>query len=338
MGSKKAQKIVGNTKLDKKKAANADAKRAKKKLWGKKVDITKDFHDIKNKIRRQTMVGIQFTEKKKLRSKARRSKRAAEQSGQVVEREIPRTIERLREQDETIVPPDDEEVQQDEAIDEFASYFDGTTTPKIMITTTKKPSRKVYDFLKELIEVIPNAFYYKRGEHKLKDICKYATNKKFTDLMVFSEDKRGYKLNGVYMVHLPKGPTSYWKLTNLKLGSEIKGGATCTPDLEPELILNNFTTRLGQRCARQIAALFPQKPNFRGRRVVTFHNQRDFLFFRHHRYQFRKDGTKCGLQEIGPRFTLKMRYMQHGTFDSKEGEYEFVWRPDSQVKRNIFAM
>jgi len=35
--------------------------------------------------------------------------------------------------------------------------------------------------------------------------------------------------------------------------------------------------------SRLIQSLFPQDPNFRGRRVVTFHNQRDFIFFRHHR-------------------------------------------------------
>jgi len=39
---------------------------------------------------------------------------------------------------------------------------------------------------------------------------------------------------------------------------------------------------------------------------VTFHNQRDFLFFRQHRYIF--DSTeKVRLQELGPRFTLKVR-------------------------------
>lgn len=36
--------------------------------------------------------------------------------------------------------------------------------------------------------------------------------------------------------------------------------------------------------SRIIQSLFPQEPNFRGRRVVTFHNQRDYIFFRHHRY------------------------------------------------------
>ena len=54
----------------------------------------------------------------------------------------------------------------------------------------------------------------------------------------------------------------------------------------PELVLNNFDTRLGHRVGRMFASLFHQDPTFKGRRVVTFHNQRDFVFFRHHRYIF----------------------------------------------------
>ena len=71
--------------------------------------------------------------------------------------------------------------------------------------------------------------------------------------------------------------------------------------------------------------------------MIALHNQRDFVFFRHYRYIFR-DAKKARLQEIGPRFTLKLRYLQHGTFDSTTGEYEFIWRPDSQVDRKTFAM
>ncbi|CAJ1380906.1 unnamed protein product [Effrenium voratum] len=71
-------------------------------------------------------------------------------------------------------------------------------------------------------------------------------------------------------------------------------------------------------------------------RTITFHNQRDFVFFRHYRYNFSEEGTKCKLQEIGPRFTMKCRYLQHGTFDAIEGEYEYIWRPDSQVSRKKF--
>lgn len=41
------------------------------------------------------------------------------------------------------------------------------------------------------------------------------------------------------------------------------------------------------------------------------------------RYRF-KNEKKVGIKEIGPRFTLKLRSLQMGTFDSKFGEYEWV--------------
>lgn len=41
------------------------------------------------------------------------------------------------------------------------------------------------------------------------------------------------------------------------------------------------------------------------------------------RYQF-KNGQKVALQEIGPRFTLRLKWVQAGTFDTKYGEYEWV--------------
>mmetsp|Transcript_79489 Transcript_79489/g.199846 ORF Transcript_79489/g.199846 Transcript_79489/m.199846 type:complete len:340 (+) Transcript_79489:72-1091(+) len=295
------------------------------------------FSHIKNKHKRSQMVALMKKEQKKQKSKARRSRKEAEARGEEVERKEPRTIEAMREADETIVPPEDSEVEDDEAMDEFEKYFSGNVKPKILLTTQKKPSGKCFDFLKELVHVIPNTFYYPRKEFPFKKICEYASNKGFTDIMLFHEKSK--VIQGVYICHLPKGPTSYWRLTRLKLGQEMKGSATCNASHNPELILNNFITRLGRRIGRQLAALFPQSPDFKGRRSVTFHNQRDFVFFRHYRYNFKegKDGDpKAKLQEIGPRFTLKLRYLQHGTFDSKAGEYEYIWRPDSQVSRKKF--
>lgn len=289
------------------------------------------FNHIKNKHKRSEMVGLMKREQKKQKAKTRRAKQEAERRGEHVERGETRTIEKMREGDETIVPDDDSEVENDEAFDEFEKYFSGNTKPKILFTTQKAPSKRLFDFLKELIHVIPNAFYYPRKEYSFKKICEYGGNKGFTDVMLFHENKK--VIQGLYICHLPKGPTSYWRITRLKLGQEMKGGATCNASHNPELILNNFTTRLGRRLGRQLAALFPQAPDFQGRRTVTFHNQRDFVFFRHYRYAFKDNGEKCKLQEIGPRFTLKCRYVQHGTFDSKAGEYEYIWRPDSQVSR-----
>jgi hypothetical protein len=88
-------------------------------------------------------------------------------------------------------------------------------------------------------------------------------------------------------------------------------------------MLNNFNTRLGLQIGRSFAALFPHDPQYEGRHVITFHNQRDFVFFRHHRYIFR-DAKKVGLLELGPKFTLKLRSLQKGTFNSKFGEYEWI--------------
>ena len=55
----------------------------------------------------------------------------------------------------------------------------------------------------------------------------------------------------------------------------------------PELILKNFRTRLGRKIGRMFGAIFPQRPHLEGRQVVTMHNQRDYIFFRQHRYMFK---------------------------------------------------
>jgi len=253
---------------------------------------------IKNKHRRSKMVYLMKKGQKKAKTSARRARKEAEARGEEVEKKEPRSIDKMREPDETIVPEDDSEVEDDEALDEFESYFKGDKPPKIIVTTQKKPSGKLFNFLKELVAVVPNVFYYPRKDLPFKKMCEYAGNKGFTDIMLFHEKAK--VIQGVYLSHLPKGPTSYWRITRMKLGQEIKKGATCNSSHNPELILNNFVTRLGRRIGRQLAALFPQKPDFLGRRTVTFHNQRDFVFFRHYRYQFKDNGEKCRLQEIAP--------------------------------------
>jgi ribosome production factor 1 len=127
------------------------------------------------------------------------------------------------------------------------------------------------------------------------------------------------------VIHLPFGPTACFKLTSEKLGYQIKGSGAATGHI-PEIILNNFHTRLGHRVGRLLGSLFPHQPEFVGRNVVTFHNQRDFVFVRRHRYIFTEDGKKARLQELGPRFTLKMRWLLADTFNTTQGEYEWYFK------------
>jgi len=116
---------------------------------------------------------------------------------------------------------------------------------------------------------------------------------------------------------------------------------------EIQLILNNFRTPLGLLTAHLFKTLWPLKPDLEGRQVVTLHNQRDFVFFRRHRYVFRDkrateksvvgtDGKpvkgaeeiRTGLQELGPRFTLKLRRVDKGIQRSSGQEWEWKGRTD----------
>eukprot|EP00965_Chrysotila_dentata_P024726 820047-Pleurochrysis_carterae.AAC.1 len=143
----------------------------------------------------------------------------------------------------------------------------------------------------------------------------------------------------MWLVKLPGGPTARFKLTTLVLPKRITGHGRPTAH-RPELILNNFSTRLGHRLGRMLACLFPHDPQFKGRQVVTMHNQRDFVFFRHHRYVFEdtsgKGDVAVRLQELGPRFTLKLKSLQLGTFDTQHGEYEWKHKPDLDTSRRRF--
>lgn len=306
---------------------------------------------IRNKVARseayQKLKKIKEKEKRKSRARRQKEASAAESLGQEPARKRPRTIENTREADETLVQPGDADVAAEEQQDEFAAHFNNERPPKVLLTTCYKPTGIMYKFCADLMTVFPDAVFYNRQGYPLKRIVDYASSRGFSDVVVVNEDRR--EVNGMTVVHLPDGPTAVFKLSSMVLNKDIKGHGRPTSH-RPELVLNNFGTRLGLRVGRMFASLFNQDPNFRGRRVVTFHNQRDFIFFRHHRYIFEekdekvtetkvtakgtkktkvtgtKQVVKARLQELGPRFTLKLLSVQKGTFDSKTGEFEFVHR------------
>jgi len=280
------------------------------------------------------------TTKKKVKKQARLQRQQEHEAlgEDAPPKQQPRTLDNTREVDETVVEPEDEEIKGEEAIDEWSKYFDGSAHPKICITTSYRPTKLMYDFVRELLYVFPNSFYYQRKKFPLKTIIEEAKQKGgFTDIIVINEDRK--KLNAMTLIHLPRGPTAYFKLSNVVLPRDIPGHGTPTSH-KPEVILNKFSTRLGVRVGRMLGALFHQEPNFKGRRVATFHNQRDFIFFRHHRYIFekKKDKKTARLQELGPRFTLKLQWLQHGTFDTKHGQYEWIHKPEMDTSRRRFFL
>ncbi|KAI1285603.1 Ribosome production factor 1 [Halotydeus destructor] len=278
--------------------------------------------NIKNKLRR-------IEEHRKMRLVKNKAKREARDERQkqykllgdkAPPKQVPRTIENTREPDVTMVDPEDEEVKEDEAADEFATYFRKEKAPKILITSSDNPHSKTIKFCRELKQTIPNAEFRFRNRSSIKKMLKAASALNYTDVIIVNEDRRNP--NGMLICHLPHGPTAYFKMSTVRYCKQIKRRAKLN-SMKPEVIINNFNTRLGHTVGRMFASLLHFDPEFQGRRVVTFHNQRDYIFFRHHRYEF-KNGQKVSIQEIGPRFTLKLRWVQNGTFDTKQGEFEWT--------------
>ncbi|KAJ2080946.1 Ribosome production factor 1 [Coemansia sp. RSA 988] len=290
--------------------------------------------EIKNKVKRGQVYEKQRTEKgkaKRLRRKELKKEEAEnpELREARLRENVPATQENTREFDEAVVADADEEVANEEEEDEFAQYFNGQA-PKVLVTTTPRAGKQTVNFVKELVSVVPNLEYVKRGsKFALQQIIQFCNNREYTDLVVVSEDHK--EPTHVTLIHLPEGPTAHFRLTRIKGGKEILGHARATSHY-PELILNQFSTRLGHTVGRMFAALFPQVPEFQGRQVVTFHNQRDFIFFRRHRYVF-KNSKRVDLQEIGPRFTLRLRWLQKGLYDPVNGEYEWVYKADLETSR-----
>lgn len=276
---------------------------------------------MKNKDQRMALFKKMKKEKHKRKMQERRARRKAGLAANPGH-----TIESLREKDQTTVTnlddSDNEELRRELQIDDFSSYFERSYEPKVLITFADNPVTKTRKFGLELSRIFPNALVKIRNRSSVKNICKSAIREEYTDIVIVNEDRR--RPNGLLVIHLPNGPTAHFKLSNVQLTSDIKRNHKEITKHRPEVILTNFTTRLGLTVGRMLGALFHHDPEFKGRRAVTFHNQRDYIFFRHHRYEFTKEGKRVSLRELGPRFTLKLRSLQEGLFDSKTGDYSWI--------------
>ena len=279
---------------------------------------------IKNAIKRGEVAAAQRSARARAKSARRRDRALVREAlgAAAPAAEVPRTIDNARELDETVVLPGDTEVAGDEADDEFADVLSGERAPKVMLTTKRGPSGRIFRMIAELLAVVPNCHYYRRGDYRLRDIARWASERGFTHLLVL--DERSKVATGLTVARLPAGPTLAFKMTSGTLSADIVGHGNATGHV-PEVFLSGFATRLGRRVGRAFASLFPRDAEHEGRRVCTFHNQRDFIFFRQHRYVFEDDGKRVRLQELGPRFTLKLKYVLDGVAgERKDMPYEWL--------------
>ncbi|CAK9441242.1 uncharacterized protein LODBEIA_P51110 [Lodderomyces beijingensis] len=285
---------------------------------------------IKNKQRRQKVYENIKKQKDKERHKLRAERAQEERLNpalreQRIAENVPETIESKRVFDETIA-------SEVEGSDEFARYFENLTTdPKILLTTNIGAKKAAYEFADMLMDFLPNTTFVKRKrDFNIQEMAKFCSNREYTTLVIINEDKK--KVNGLTMINLPEGPTFYFSISSIVDGKRIKGHGRATDHI-PELVLNNFNTRLGKTVGRLFQSIFPHKPELQGRQVITLHNQRDYIFLRRHRYVFRNE-EKVGLQELGPQFTLKLRRMQKGV----RGDIVWEFKPDMEKDKKKFYL
>ncbi|KAF3319729.1 uncharacterized protein LOC144567249 [Carex rostrata] len=208
--------------------------------------------------------------------------------------------------------------------DEYASAT--VSDPKIMLTTSRNPSAPLTQFVKELKIVFPNSIRMNRGGQVLSEIVESCRAHEYTDVILVHEH-RGVP-DGLIVSHLPFGPTAYFSLLNVVTRHDIKDRKAMGTMSEayPHLIINNFSTKVGERTANILKHLFPvPKPD--SKRIITFANQSDYISFRHHVYEKHGGPKSIELKEVGPRFELQLFQIKLGTLDQKEAQNEYVIRP-----------
>ncbi|KAL6526163.1 hypothetical protein OROMI_029803 [Orobanche minor] len=208
--------------------------------------------------------------------------------------------------------------------DEYANAAD--RDPKILLTTSRNPSAPLTQFVKELKIVFPNAQRMNRGGQVIKEIVETCRSHDFTDVILVHEH-RGVP-DGIIISHLPFGPTAYFGLHNVIARHDIKdkNAIGTMPEAYPHLILNNFSSKLGERTANILKHLFPvPKPDTK--RIITFANQSDYISFRHHVYEKHGGPKSIELKEIGPRFEMRLYQIKLGTLEQDEAQTEWVSRP-----------
>ncbi|KAK3864167.1 hypothetical protein Pcinc_030122 [Petrolisthes cinctipes] len=200
----------------------------------------------------------------------------------------------------------------------------GVEDPKVVITTSRDPSSKLKQFAKEIKLLFPNSQRLNRGNFETKQLMEACRNNDITDFIVLHET-RGNP-DAMLISHLPNGPTAYFNLTDVVMRHDIPNMGTMSEQF-PHLIFHNFKSKLGLRTRNILKYLFPV-PKDDSQRVVSFINLDDWILFRQHTFKKVNEGKDHELNEIGPRFSMKLYKIMMGTLEQEgAADIEFVLKP-----------
>eukprot|EP01018_Ginkgo_biloba_P029105 Gb_23948 [translate_table: standard] len=286
------------------------------------------------RLRREYLYRKSLEGKERLLYEKKRQIKQALEEGKPLPTELRNEEEALR--NEIDLEDDQTAVLKTHVDDEYANASE--RDPKILLTTSRSPSSRLTQFVKELKFVFPNAQRINRGGQVISEILEACRSHEFTDIVMVHEH-RG-EPDGLIVCHLPFGPTAYFGLLNVVTRHDIKDkkAVGTMSEAYPHLILHNFSSKLGERTANILKYLFPvPKPD--SKRIITFANQSDYISFRHHVYEKPGGLKSIELKEVGPRFELRLYQIKLGTMDQMEAQNEWVIRPymNTSKKRKVLG-
>lgn len=203
--------------------------------------------------------------------------------------------------------------------DEYANV--GEQNPLVLLTTSRDPSSRLRQFLKELTHIFPSSIRMNRGRYVIEELVDISRRNNVSDLIIIHEH-RG-EPDGMIISHFPYGPTTRFSLHNVVLRHDTNDRSTVAEQY-PNIIFDNFTSNLGARIQTVLKSLFPV-PKDDSKRVISFSNIKDFISFRHH--VFLNVNNDVHLTEVGPRFEMRPYQIKLGTVEVDEADVEWAYRP-----------
>ena len=292
-------------------------------------------HDLRRRRRRKIMLRRnarlrkEFIYRKSLEGKERllyekkRKIRECLEEGKPIPTELKREEEQLRKE----VELEDVHTREYGNLEKGVNDDEYKNAPeaKLLLTTSRDPSSRLLQFCKELKLLFPTSSRINRGSQILPDLVELGKTSEFTDIVIVHEH-RG-EPDGLVISHLPFGPTAYFGISDTVMRHDVKdANLPKVSEQFPHIICENFTSELGKRTANVLRHLFP-RPKEKSKRVVTFANSLDFISVRHHTYDMPKGPKSLSLNEIGPRFELRLYQLKLGTVDQDDADVEWSLRP-----------
>ena len=205
---------------------------------------------------------------------------------------------------------------------------------QIFITTSRSPTKKLLQFIKELENIFPYSQKINRGSEFLTSLVSFCLLQKIKNLIVVYENRS--KPSALVISHLPSGPSLFFTLSNVLYGIDMK--KLKKNQILPNVIFDNLSSNLGTRISSVLGALFPPS-NVKSQRLITFTGFKGIILFGH--YWSEKIGYKREsllFKKISPSFDLQPFKITLDVLGKKNQKIEWILTPfiNSKKKKTFY--